>query len=147
MKAKLIATAAIIGITGGLAVGCGPDDSVTKAPSAASETPIPRVTTPPTKAPVNEKADLLSLTLDDRSAYGVSSVYVTWKIKNTSSAKSDYTFDWQALDKKTGERVDSGTELVTSVLPGQTARGDDVTTLDNANVKLEITSFDRSKSW
>ncbi|WP_236238953.1 hypothetical protein [Streptomyces sp. CC228A] len=124
------------------------DESVTPAPSKTVTEGAPRQTTSPgtTGEPRGERADLLDFRLDDRSPFGVPRIWIVWTIKNNSSEKSDYLWDWEAVDAS-GTRLDNGTQLVTDVQPGQTARGEDFTTLDSVQgVTLNITSFDRFAS-
>lgn len=95
----------------------------------------------------SERDDLLFIRIDDRTSYGITDFWLKWKIKNNSNQKSDYSFDWEAVDTKTGERVDSGSEMETNVLPGQTTTGDTFTVLESAkNIKINITAFDRTKA-
>lgn len=94
----------------------------------------------------SERKDLLSFKLDDRSDAGFANIWVTWTIKNTSSEKSNYTWDWEAVDPS-GTRVANSTEFVANVQPGQTTTGEMFTTLKDTNVKLNITDFDRSKAY
>jgi hypothetical protein len=133
-----------IGLIVGVANG-GSDSSGGKPPSpptaAAPKTPS---AVPPKQA---ERADLKSFTLDDRSRDGINDIWVKWTITNHSSKKSDYAFDWEAVSKDSGIRVANSTELVTNVLPGQTVKGDDFTTLQNVNVTLHITKFDRTQAY
>lgn len=139
MKKILAATAVGVLAFGGAAIGCGPDESSTSAPSEKkSDTPAKKKT--------SERADLKSFKLDDRSQSGMTDIWVKWTIKNSSSEKSTYTWDWEAVAPN-GERIANGTELSTSVQPGQTAKGEDFTTLKTADVKLNITSFDRTKGY
>lgn len=101
---------------------------------------------PPARAH-SERDDLLFIRIDDRTSYGITDFWLKWKIKNNSNQKSDYSFDWEAVDTKTGERVDSGSEMETNVLPGQTTTGDTFTVLESAkNIKINITAFDRTKA-
>ncbi|WP_432082065.1 hypothetical protein [Streptomyces sp. WAC 04229] len=91
-----------------------------------------------------ERADLVSFRLDDRSEAGVTSIWITWTIKNSSSEKSDYSWDWEAVDAD-GTRLENGSQPETDVQPGQTTRGEYPTTLKSTKgVKLNITSFDRT---
>ncbi|ELS58208.1 putative lipoprotein [Streptomyces viridochromogenes Tue57] len=41
----------------------------------------------------------------------------------------------------------NSTEYVTDVQPGQTTTGDSPTTLDDTNVKINITDFNRTKAY
>ncbi|MER7106653.1 hypothetical protein [Streptomyces sp. NPDC000229] len=95
----------------------------------------------------SERADLVRFQLDDRSQAGFSAVWVEWTIKNSSSEKSDCTWSREAV-RADGTRVANSTEFVTDVQPGQTATGESLTTLRNAeDVKLNITSFDRTAGY
>jgi len=145
---------AVGGVGGVLAIGLivsaangGSDDSSShKAPAAVTpKTPsaVPPKHTPPQKS---ERDDLTSFKLDDRSTAGITDVWVKWSITNHSSKKSDYTFDWEAVNSS-GVRVANSTELVTDVQPGQVAKGSDFTTLNTAHVTLHITKFDRTESF
>ncbi|MEI5522633.1 hypothetical protein WB401_16090 [Streptomyces brasiliscabiei] len=93
----------------------------------------------------DERSDLISFKVDDRSQAGITMIWVTWTIKNNSSEKSNYSWDWEAVDPS-GKRVGNSTELVTDVQPGQTATGESPTVIDDADVKLNITEFDRTKA-
>ncbi|MFD5324811.1 hypothetical protein [Streptomyces sp. NPDC127092] len=120
-----------------IAAGDG-DEGTTPAPS--------RTAGEGTQQPGGERADLVSFQLDDRSAAGITNIWVVWTIRNSSSKKSDYSWDWEAVDAG-GTRLTSGTQLETNVLPGQTARGEYPTTLKTAKgVRLNITDFDRTAS-
>ncbi|MGW6736884.1 hypothetical protein [Streptomyces sp. NPDC055013] len=116
------------------------DESTTSAPTDAATENAPQGE----KEPQGERADLVRFQLDDRSVAGLTDVWVVWTIKNSSSEKSDYSWEWEAADAG-GTRLANGTEWETAIRPGQTARGDSPTTLDSANgVKLNITSFNRT---
>lgn len=93
-----------------------------------------------------ERKDLISFKTDDRSQAGFKDIWVTWEIKNNSSEKSDYSWDWEAIGTN-GDRVENSTEYVTDVLPGQTTKGEMPTTLQDQDVKLNITNFERSRSY
>ncbi|MFG2023640.1 hypothetical protein [Streptomyces sp. NPDC048825] len=94
----------------------------------------------------SERDDLLSFKIDDRSQAGFENIWVTWTIKNQSAEKSDYSWDWEAIASN-GERVYNSTEYVTDVQPGQTTTGEFPTTLQTSNVKINITDFERTKSY
>ncbi|MDX3641425.1 hypothetical protein [Streptomyces sp. MB09-02B] len=94
----------------------------------------------------NERQDLLSFKIDDRSQAGITSIWVTWTIKNNSSEKSNYSWDWEAVDANS-TRVANGTQLENDVQPGQTANGEFPTTLKTSDVKLNITDFNRTKAF
>lgn len=139
MKKRYVAAGVGVAVVVGIGVGVsggGSDDSVTPAPKTSASS----------SAKSNERADLKTFKVDDRSQYGFSDVWLKWTITNSSSEKSDYSWDWEAVDSS-GERVDSGTEFETNVLPGQTAHGETPSTLDTANVTINITNFDRTKAW
>jgi hypothetical protein len=95
---------------------------------------------------VDERSDLISFTIDDRSQAGFTNIWVTWTIKNNSSKKSDYSWDWEAIDSS-GKRVANSTEFVTNVQPGQTATGESPTVIPDTNVKLNITKFNRTQAY
>ncbi|WP_338908144.1 hypothetical protein [Streptomyces nigra] len=85
--------------------------------------------------------------VDDRSASGLTNIWLTWTIRNNSSEKSDYSWEWEAVGSD-GTRLDNGTEIETAVQPGQTAKGETFTTLKTAQgVKLNITDFERTASY
>ncbi|MDN0196806.1 hypothetical protein [Streptomyces sp. S.PNR 29] len=120
-----------------IALGNG-DEDTTPAPTQA--------TTEKTQDAQRERADLISFQLDDRSEAGITNIWVVWTIKNGSSEKSDYSWDWEAVDAD-GTRLTNGSQVETDVQPGQTARGEYPTVLKNVEgVKLNITSFNRTAS-
>jgi hypothetical protein len=120
------------------------DESTTSAPST---TPTAKTQPGQTREPAGERADLISFQLDDRSQAGITNIWLVWTIKNSSSEKSNYTWDWEAVDAG-GTRVEDGSQLETNVQPGQTARGEYPTTLASVKgIKLNVTSFDRSASY
>ncbi|MFD3375949.1 MULTISPECIES: hypothetical protein [unclassified Streptomyces] len=126
-----------------IALGDG-DESTTPAPSRTTTDTTPREET---QEPRGERADLTSFQLDDRSEAGVTNIWVVWTIKNGSSEKSDYSWDWEAVDAG-GTRLANGSQLEINVQPGQTTRGEYPTTLKGAKgVKLNITSFNRTASY
>ncbi|MFE7900848.1 hypothetical protein ACFU3E_25745 [Streptomyces sp. NPDC057424] len=94
----------------------------------------------------SERQDLTSFKVDDRSQAGITNIWLTWTIKNNSSEKSNYSWDWEAVDAN-GTRVANGTQLENNVQPGQTATGEFPTTLKTADVKLNITDFNRNKAF
>ncbi|MFB6902508.1 hypothetical protein [Streptomyces hydrogenans] len=125
--------------TSGLAFGaaCSSDESSTPAPEG--ETSAQR-----SPEGASERADLVSFKLDDRSQAGITDIWLVWTIKNSSSKKSNYSWDWEAIDAS-GTRVANGTQLETDVQPGQRANGEFPTTLKSTEgVKLNVTSFDRT---
>nr|WP_223188307.1 hypothetical protein [Streptomyces sp. TRM68416] len=120
------------------------DESNTPAPSTS---PTAKVQQGQSEEPEGERADLVSFQLDDRSHAGLSNIWVVWTIKNNSSEKSNYIWDWEAVDAS-GTRVGDGSQFETNVQPGQTARGEYPTTLKSAKgIKLNITSFNRTASY
>lgn len=124
-----------------IALGSG-DESTTPAPSVTATAKAQQ--TPQGKS---ERADLVSFQLDDRSESGLTNIWVVWTIKNNSSEKSDYSWDWEAVDAS-GTRLANGTQLDTDVQPGQTALGEYPTTLKSVKgIKLNVTSFDRTASY
>ncbi|GCB49441.1 hypothetical protein SNL152K_6778 [Streptomyces sp. NL15-2K] len=128
-----------------IAFGDG-DESTTPAPS---KTTAGNTTQETEQEPQgnSERADLVSFRLDDRSEADLTNIWVAWTIKNSSSEKSDYSWDWEAVDTN-GTRLENGTQLETDLQPGQTARGEYPTTLKSAKgVKLNITSFNRTASY
>ncbi len=120
------------------------DEGTTSAPSTS---PTAKKQQGRTQEPEGERADLVSFRLDDRSQAGITDIWLVWTIKNSSSAKSDYSWDWEAVDAD-GTRVGDGSEFETNVQPGQTARGEFFTTLKSVKgIKLNVTSFDRTASY
>ncbi|MEU9893192.1 hypothetical protein ACIBCS_10420 [Streptomyces phaeochromogenes] len=120
------------------------DEGTTPAPSKTATDTTPREKT---QEPRGERADLVGFRLDDRSAAGITNIWVVWTIKNSSSEKSDYSWDWEAVDAD-GTRLADGSQLEINVQPGQTARGEYPTTLKTAKgIKLNITSFNRTASY
>ncbi|MEU3886891.1 hypothetical protein [Streptomyces sp. NPDC029041] len=93
-----------------------------------------------------ERQDLTSFEVEDRSEAGITNIWLTWTIKNNSSEKSNYSWDWEAVDAN-GTRVANGTQLENDVQPGQTATGEFPTTLKSADVKLDVTDFNRTKAF
>lgn len=140
MKKHVVAVVTAVAVVGvGVSVAsCETEDPVTPAPSVEQEKEAHKE--------VNERDDLVSFTLDDRSFDGFSDIWLKWEIKNNSSEKSTYTWDWEAVNS-VGERVDSGTEFESDVLPGQVAKGDSPTLLEDHTVKINVTDFDRTKSY
>lgn len=128
-----------------LVIASGDDDKST-AP-APSTTPTAKKQQGQTRQPEGERADLISFKLDDRSQAGITDVWLVWTIKNSSSEKSNYAWDWEAVDTG-GTRVANGSQLETDVQPGQTARGEFPTTLKSVKgVKLNVTRFNRTASY
>ncbi|MCF2539200.1 MULTISPECIES: hypothetical protein [Streptomyces] len=129
-----------IGVAVAVVAGDDGDDSTTSAPTA---------TTPQgeTRKGKSERDDLTSFQVDDRSQAGINDIWLTWTIRNNSSEKSDYSWEWEAVGSD-GTRLDNGTEIETAVQPGQTAKGETFTTLKTAQgVRLNITDFDRTASY
>ncbi len=143
-SSPFIAVAAAVGLAFGTACtaesgsgGGGSAPPTTEASEAAQDTPK---ATPSEKG---EREDLVSFELDDRSQAGISNVWVVWTIKNNSSKKSNYTWDWEAVDAN-GTRVANSTEYVTDVQPGQSSKGEMVTVIKSVDgIKLNVTSFER----
>ncbi|WP_329339274.1 hypothetical protein OG866_29260 [Streptomyces sp. NBC_00663] len=128
-----------------IALAGGSDESTTSAPSASTTASATRQAE--TQEPEAERADLVSFQLDDRSQAGITNIWLVWTIKNSSSEKSDYSWDWEAVDAG-GTRVENGSEFETDVQPGQTAKGEYPTTLKSVKgIKLNITGFDRTASY
>lgn len=129
--------------------GTGDDDGSTPAPTEPTQTQERQ--TDEGKQPqggreeASERKDLVSFKLDDRSQSGFTNIWVTWTIKNNSSEKSNYSWDWEAVNPS-GTRVANGSQLEVNVQPGQTATGEYFTTLKDTNVKLNITDFNRTKA-
>ncbi|MFF4268825.1 hypothetical protein [Streptomyces sp. NPDC001536] len=120
------------------------DESTTPAPSTATTA---KTSQDQTQAPQGERADLISFQLDDRSEAGFANIWLAWTIKNSSSAKSDYSWEWEAVDAS-GTRLENGSQWETDVQPGQTTRGQYPTTLKTVKgIKLNITSFNRTASY
>ncbi|SCK13621.1 hypothetical protein [Streptomyces sp. WMMB 322] len=145
MNRTITSGLATLGAIGALTLGtaCGDDQDRPPAPEdTTSAEPSP---TPSKKEPKkSERADLVSFRLDDRSKAGVPEIWIAWTIKNNSSEKSDYEWDWEAVDAN-GTRLENSTELATNVQPGQTTKGETPTTLESAKgIKLNITEFDRT---
>jgi hypothetical protein len=126
-----------IGIAVATVGGGGGGDSTSVTPAPAQSQPHQP----------NERADLATFVLDDRSQYGMTDVWVKWTVINHSSKPSDYVIRWEALDRKTGERVANGEEYTYNVQPGQTTKEEAPTTLDNGNARVNITSFDRTQAY
>jgi hypothetical protein len=121
------------------------NESTTAAPSATTS---PATRQGQTHESDGERGDLISFRLDDRSQAGITDIWLAWTIKNSSSEKSDYSWEWEAVDAD-GTRLENGSQLETDVQPGQTARGEyPTTTLKSAKgIRLNITSFNRTASY
>ena len=127
-----------------IVLGNGDDESTTPAPSKVT---AEKTAQEKSQEPQDERADLLSFKLDDRSEAGLTNIWVVWTIRNSSSEKSNYSWDWEAVDAS-GTRLANGSEVDTDVQPGQTALGEDFTTLKSVKgIKLNITSLDRTASY
>ncbi|WP_327724044.1 hypothetical protein [Streptomyces europaeiscabiei] len=134
----------IIAVALVIALGDG-DESTTPAPNTTTTKNTPQETKQEPQGN-SERADLMSFQLDDRSEAGITNIWVVWTIKNSSSKKSNYSWDWEAVDAS-GTRLANGSQLETDVQPGQTARGEYPTTLKSAQgLKLNVTSFNRTAS-
>ncbi|MEU2908846.1 hypothetical protein ACFYM3_08650 [Streptomyces massasporeus] len=152
----VVAACAAVTMVGGLVVsGCATkDDSSAPAPDNGTPTTEQQQTEGQGEEPQSgrsetaggERDDLVSFEIDDRSQAGIEDIWVTWTIKNRSSEKSDYTWEWEAVSPD-GTRLYNSSEITTDVQPGQTATGESPTTLKTSNVKINVTEFDRSKSW
>ena len=141
-------------VSGATIAGCGTDGDGGSSPAPTETTKTDAQKTDQGESPqggreepgADERKDLISFKLDDRSQAGFTDIWVTWTIKNSSSEKSNYTLAWEAIDSS-GKRVANSTEYVTDVQPGQTATGEMPTVIKDANVKLNITDFDRTKAY
>lgn len=141
----LAAVVVIVVVVLVIALGDG-DESTTPAPSTTTAGNTTQETGQEPQGN-SERADLVNFRLDDRSEAGLTNIWIAWTIKNSSSDKSDYSWDWEVVDAN-GTRLENGTQLETDVQPGQTARGEYPTTLKSAKgVKLNITSFNRTASY
>ncbi|RPK89726.1 MULTISPECIES: hypothetical protein [Streptomyces] len=141
-SSPVIAVAAAIGLAFGTA--CTADSSGDGSAQSPKETSGSSQDTPKaTPSGKGEREDLVSFRLDDRSQAGMTDIWVVWTIKNHSSKKSTYTWDWEAVDSA-GTRVANSSELVTDVQPGQTSKGEMFTVIKDADgLKLNVTSFER----
>ncbi|KOT90871.1 lipoprotein [Streptomyces sp. NRRL F-5755] len=145
ITAPLVAATAAVALA--LTAACGTDNSTTPAPADKSAPEKAQQDKKADSSPENERADLTRFRLDDRSQAGFTNIWVVWTVKNTSGKKSNYHFDWEAVDSN-GTRVANSTEFVTDVQPGQTTTGESPTTLHSAQgVKLNITNFDRTATY
>lgn len=151
---KIIVSIALAASLLGAGAACTPDEEVKPAPKGQRSSEQPKKEAAPEEKDSTEKSqpkqpervereDLLSFTLDDRSVHGINDVWVTWTIVNHSAEKSNYEWSWEAIAPN-GDRVANSTEYVTDVLPGQKTKGDSPTVLDDPDVKINITSFDRT---
>jgi hypothetical protein len=147
ISSALVTAFAVTGLTLGTACGGSDDEGSTPAPkgeTTTEETPQETKQEPHGKS---ERADLVHFQLDDRSQSGITDIWLVWTIKNNSSEKSNYSWDWEAINSS-GTRVANGSQLETDVQPGQTAKGEYPTTLKSVNgIKLNITSFNRTAGY
>ncbi|MEU0385254.1 hypothetical protein [Streptomyces chartreusis] len=155
MRSPIAAALAALVAVGGLTLtscttdnggGSSPAPSETKTQTPSPEQSKQQESPQGGQKENNERKDLISFKLDDRSQAGFEDIWVTWTIKNHSSEKSDYSWDWEAVDSS-GTRVANSTEYVDNVQPGQTTTGEDITTLKTANVKINVTEFERTKAY
>lgn len=124
----IIAIAIINGVSG----DSDPDGNKKADPAATVEDPShPERKGDPTPKkeipkPPAEADDLTSIKLDDRSAYGIDDVWVTYSVTNKSSKASDYyvTFD---VEKADGTRVFNSEIYVSNLKPGKTEVGETYT--------------------
>ncbi|WP_186776915.1 hypothetical protein [Streptomyces salinarius] len=151
----IAALAAVAAVVGPALVGCTTaDDSSTSAPSGESRAEEQQAgkegNAEPqggrTESGQGERDDLRAFEIDDRSQAGFQDIWVTWTIKNQSSEKSNYSWQWEAVDPD-GKRLYNSTEYVTDVQPGQTATGESPTALRTPDVKINITGFERTKAY
>ena len=118
MQPRLIASvfvAALMTVGGTTFVGCGStDDDGGSTPAPAEKTQTKERQTEGGEEPQGgredpqrgERKDLLSFKLSDRSEAGITNIWVTWTIKNHSSEKSNYSWDWEAVNPSgTRDRV------------------------------------------
>lgn len=145
ISSALVTAVAVASLT--LTAGCSGDESSRTAPkkeTATESAPQEKKQEPQGKS---ERADLVRFQFDDRSQGGFTDIWVVWTIKNNSGEKSNYTWDWEAVNEG-GTRVGNSTQLETDVQPGQTATGEFPTTLKSTqSIKLNITSFDRTAGF
>jgi len=145
ISSALVTAVVLVGLA--LGAACGSDD-VGSAPAPKGETTTE--STPQEKQEPqgkSERADLVDFQLDDRSQAGITNIWLVWTIKNNSSEKSNYSWDWEAVNAS-GTRLANGSQLETDVQPGQTAKGEFPTTLKSTEgIKLNITSFNRTAGY
>lgn len=156
MKHRGIASTLVVLVAaGGLTLGGCTTDDDESTPALTEETQTTTPTERETKQEEspqggreedNERKDLISFQIDDRSQAGFTDIWVTWTIKNNSSEKSNYSWDWEAVDAS-GTRIANSTEYVNNVQPGQTATGESPTVIKDPNVKINITDFQRTKAY
>lgn len=142
--AGAVAAVLVIGIVVLAIALADSEEGTTSAPSTTASAKTQRAQT---QEAAGERADLISFQLDDRSQAGITDVWLVWTIRNSSSEKSDYSWEWEAVDAD-GTRVANGSLLETDVQPGQAARGEYPTTLKSVKgIKLNITSFNRTAGY
>jgi hypothetical protein len=147
ISSALVTAVAVAGLTLGTACGSGDDKGSTPAPKGETTTQSPPQEKKQEPQGKSERADLVNFQLDDRSQSGISNIWLVWTIKNNSSKKSNYSWDWEAVNAS-GTRLANGSQLETDVQPGQTAKGEYPTTLKSADgIKLNITSFNRTAGY
>jgi hypothetical protein len=157
MQHRLIAAsfvAVLVAVGGTTFVGCDTDGNGGSTPAPTGPTKTEERQTEQEESPqggreepgADERKDLVSFKLDDRSQAGFTNIWVTWTIKNNSSEKSNYSWEWEAIDPS-GKRVANSTEFVTNVQPGQTTTGESPTVINDADVKLNIADFNRTKAY
>lgn len=145
ISSALVTTVAVAGLCLGTACGSN-DDEGAPAPKAETTKETPQEKKQGARGK-SERADLVDFQLDDRSQAGITNIWLVWTIKNNSSEKSNYSWDWEAVNAN-GTRVANGSQLETDVQPGQTAKGEFPTTLKSADgIKLNITSFNRTAGY
>ncbi|UOB08811.1 hypothetical protein MQE23_06980 [Streptomyces sp. HP-A2021] len=158
MQRRLIAATVVtvlMTVGGATVVGCGTtDEDGGSTPAPTTPTQTEERQTDQGESPqggredpaANERKDLISFKIDDRSQAGFTDIWVTWTIKNNSSEKSNYSWNWEAVNAS-GTRVANSTEYVNNVQPGQTTTGEMPTVIKDANVKINITDFERTKAY
>lgn len=157
MRRRLISAtfvAALVAAGGATFTGCATDDNGGSSPAPTGSTKTEEQAADQEESPqggreepeADERRDLISFKIDDRSEASITIIWVTWTIKNNSSEKSNYSWDWEAIDS-TGKRVANSTEFVTNVQPGQTTTGESPTVINDANVQLNVTDFNRTKAY
>ncbi|MDX3782491.1 hypothetical protein [Streptomyces europaeiscabiei] len=157
MRHRLIAAtfvAGLVAVSSATLTGCSSDQNGDSSPAPTDTATTEEQQADQGESPQGgreepedgERRDLINFKVDDRSQAGVTFIWVTWTIKNNSSEKSNYSWEWEAIDPS-GKRVANSTELVTNVQPGQTTTGESPTVLKDADVKLNITDFDRTKAY
>lgn len=149
ISSALVTAVAVAGLTLGTACGSSNDEGSTPAPKGETTTQSTPQEEKKEQEPQgrSERADLVNFQLDDRSQSGITNIWLVWTIKNNSSEKSNYSWDWEAVNAS-GTRLANGSQLETDVQPGQTAKGEYPTTLKSADgITLNITSFNRTAGY